>query len=218
MKSKVVKLIKHLFWWVTGIGVYIYTKDPLLKNLIVNSALIIMVISYVFPWAEWTHEKDLKKDKINNENDLYIWTDQLNGGDNYLRFLFKNIKSTYFNENISFIYQRILEETNRDIIKIRLLRAYFKAYKQRQISNLYYKTLGTGLLSFVIFGVQAILQGRIQEKSFIQLFHPYNSWGFIFSIIIIALYYYLLPHRGENRLNLVLNILDEIADHHNKES
>jgi hypothetical protein len=75
--------------------------------------------------------------------------------------------------------------------------------------SLYYKTIGTGFLSFVIFSIQAILQGRIKDIHLIELFHPYNSWGFIFSIIIIALYFFLLPHRGENRINLVINILDE---------
>ncbi|MHC0037895.1 hypothetical protein, partial [Pseudoneobacillus sp. C159] len=102
--------------------------------------------------------------------------------------------------------------TNNDIKELKLMRAYFKAYKNRQAAALYYKTIGTSFLSLVIFSVQAIMQGKITDQNILELFHPINSWGLIFSIVMISLYYFLLPHRGENRLNLVINILDECID------
>ncbi|WHY86063.1 hypothetical protein QNH39_26405 [Neobacillus novalis] len=202
-------ILKHLFWWALGVVLYFYIDDHWFRNIIVNISVIAMVTSYLFPWSEWLHEKDLRKERSNAGEDLYKWSDTLVGGDNYLEYLFKSLKPSALPNNINLIYKRILMEANNNIEELRLLRAYFKAYKERQTLTLYYKTVGTGFLSFVIFGIQAILQGRITDQHFVELFHPYNSWGFIFSIIIIALYFFLLPHRGENRINLVINILDE---------
>jgi len=203
------KILKHIFWWMLGVSLYIFVKDPWFRNIIVNLSVIGMVTSYLFPWSEWLREKDLRKERANSDENLFKWADTLFGGDNFLEYLLKGLKPSSLQVNINLIYKRILTETNSNIEDLRLLRAYFKAYKERQMLSLYYKTVGTGFLSFVIFSIQAILQGRIKEIHFIELFHPYNSWGFIFSIIIIALYFFLLPHRGENRINLVINILEE---------
>lgn len=212
MKGKIFRVFIHLFWWIIGILLYGYINDPYFRQLLVNISVLAMVLSYLFPFAERKHEKELKNEKVNKNLDLYNWADTLDGGDNYLRYLFKNLNTSSVQKNIEDISTKILNDTGSNIVRLRYLRAYFKSYKERKIFNLYFKTIGTGILSFVIVSVHAILQGRVKEQSFIELFHPFNSWGFIISIILLALYFFLLPHRGENRINLVVNILDEIIE------
>jgi len=210
MEKKSLKVLKHIGCWIVVVFLYIKFNNDLIRNIISNFSMIALVVFYMFPRIEKTIEKDIKKESSNDSRNLYIWTDNLDGGDNYLRFLFQSKESNSISSNLTGIYDKL--RSNNSMKELRILRAYFKAYKERQAVKNYYKFIGSGILSFLLFIVQAFLQGRIKNVDFLNFFQPSYSWGFIISIILISLYYFLLPHREENRLNLVVNILDEIIE------
>ncbi|MEK4908346.1 hypothetical protein [Niallia sp. FSL M8-0099] len=68
------------------------------------------------------------------------------------------------------------------------------------------------MLSFIIFVIQALIQGRIKNDYLLTLLNINYIWGGIMSFLCIAFYYFSLSHRGENRINLILNVLDENID------
>jgi hypothetical protein len=82
------------------VSLYIYVKDPWFRNIIVNLSVIGMVTSYLFPWSEWLHERDLRKERSNSEEDLFKWSDTLFGGDNYLEFTYSKASSLQVYQSI----------------------------------------------------------------------------------------------------------------------
>lgn len=210
MDRKHFKFIKHLVFWIIVVFLFMKINDDFIRNIITNLSMIAIVVFYMFPRIHKTIETDIKKESSNKAKNLYIWTDNLDGGDNYLRFLFKSINSNSIPSNLNEIYGKL--KSGNSVKELRLLRAFFKAYKDRQAIKIYYKSIGSAILSFIIFSLQALVQGKIKNENYLHFIQPSYSWGFVISVILIALYYFLLPHREENRLNLVVNILDEIID------
>ncbi|KQL35811.1 hypothetical protein AN959_07920 [Psychrobacillus sp. FJAT-21963] len=143
---------------------------------------------------------------------LYLWTDNLYGGDNYLKFLFESIESEGVRKNLENLYDKILGETKNGVKDLRMLRAYFKAYRDRQAERKYYTFIGTSIFSFVIFSTKEFLQGKIENNNLLFFFQPSISWGFILSLLLMAVYYILLPHNRDNRINLVINLLEEMIE------
>ena len=210
---EIFKFLLHISCWFIIVSIFLFVSDnTILKNTISNIMVIVAVVLYLFPSVEKSMEKETKKELSNKAKNLYSWTDNLDGGDNYLEYMFKSIESNSIPSNLIAIYEKLINETENNFKKLRLIRAYYKAYKDRQAAKLYYKFLGTALFGFVIFSIQAFLQGRITNESFLSIINPGSAWGFIFSLILIAVYYILLPHRKENRINLIINILDEAIE------
>ena len=213
MKKEIFKFLIHIIGWFIIGYIFLHLGDnTFLKNTLSNIMVIVAVVLYLFPSVEKSMVKETKKESSDRAKDLYSWTDNLDGGDNYLEYIFKSIESNSIPSNLIALYEKLINETENNFKKVRLLRAYYKAYKDRQAAKLYYKFMGTALFGFVIFSIQAILQGRITNESFLTFFNPGNAWGFILSLILIAVYYILLPHRKENRINLIINVLDEMIE------
>ncbi|MEH7249906.1 hypothetical protein V7114_24375 [Neobacillus niacini] len=74
------------------------------------------------------------KEKLDTFENLYNWSDGLEGGDNYLRYLLKNVESVNVLSNMNLIHEKLLSNSNKSIKDLRLLRAYFKAYKERYLA------------------------------------------------------------------------------------
>lgn len=212
MKNKLFKLLLHVILWAIMIYLLIVLEEEFLRNAVSNTILIVLVVLYMFPKVDKSIEKEFKKESSEKAKDLYSWTVNLDGGDNYLEYIFKSLESNSVPSNLIVLYNQLIIETENNPKKLRLLRAYYKAYKDKQASKLYFKFVGTALFSFIVFSLQGFLQGRITNDGFLSFIQPSNSWGLIISLILIAIYFILLPHRKENRINLIINVLDEIIE------
>lgn len=191
---------------------WIFIPGTWVNIILTNIFIVGYVVLFIFPkTAKWL-DKEINDEKAEKANNLLSWCDTLDGGDNYLKYIFRDEVSKSIPSNLSNIRNLLFKETDNDISKLRDLRAYFKTYKERQTTRVYFKTIGTGILSFTIFLGQAFLQGRLKNQYLIEFFHSNYSLGIILAVLLAGLYYFLLPHRGENRLNLIVNILDEIIE------
>lgn len=214
MKEKIFKFFIHFLCWGVFFLIWSKTQIKVIELLFTNMSIIIFVIIYIIPWSEKYFKKEIKREKSEKYTTLYDWTENLDGGENYIRHLFKEEGSKSIPVNMNKIEEAILSETSTSnrIKDLRSMRAYFKAYKDRQSEKVYYKTVGATILSFIIFIIQALIQGRIKNDYLLTLLNINYIWGGIMSFLCIAIYYFFLSHRGENRINLILNVLDENID------
>lgn len=213
MKRDIFKFLFHIIFWVIIVYLFIIVGDnTILKNALTNIVVIVSVVLYIFPSVEKSMEKEYKTESSYKIKNLYIWMDNLDGGDKYLEYMFKSLESNSVSSNLLELYDKLITVTENNSKKLRLLRAYYKAYKERQAVKLYYKLLGNGLFSFIMVGLLAFLQGRITNEGLLFFLQPSSSWGFIISLILMAIYFILLPHRKENRINLIINVLDEMIE------
>jgi len=191
---------------------FLVFNNSSIQLVIQNILILAVLIRYIFPWINNIENKNLRMSKSENEKDLFIWADTISGAENYLNFIFKDKKSSNIMTNLISIKASLLDSVHEDLEQLRMLRALFKSYRENKTELVYFKAVGAAIISFMVFILQASVLGNIKNKTVHDFMNFENSWGLILSILFVAIYFILLPHKGENRVNLICNILDECIE------
>lgn len=197
------------------VGVFI--SNPKIVLIVVITGMYIILnyyISVVFIF--------IARDKANKKS-LYVWLDNLDGNDEFLRKLFLNVKKTDdILVNLEQVFVKINTITGNEKKKMRLLKGYFKTLEGESSFDLLHKTILAIIVALVVWSINkgsiwgvSQFSGNPDEIIISTLYLTCLNFitiiyeGLLFLVVFILAYF-----KDKKRNKIIIEVIDVCIDEH----